>query len=316
MIGRVSHRIPRFVCVTGPLLVCWLALTAGCATTSEPVAFRFHPPKGLTYVQTYRLTRTVKMRESFTEVQETKTRVTVRNNGNGYALLFHPISDTVTSDGKPTSRSPLYQAMMTLDTSMQIDQNGKLVAVTGYDQLLPAYKRLLKKDRLAPSTVNTVLDAEKVAIAKVKAGWRNHVGTLAGQTAQIGEVWQRPTEVALPLIQVIIPVPSRVALLDRVTRNGVSCVRVQTKYCGTPSSLRKELQKRMEAEMDKKAGHNLQVEQIEITGEGERIVDPATLLAYSETQSQTTKLSLLTDDCGFGYTVEDKRELNYVYDAD
>lgn len=99
-------------------------------------------------------------------------------------------------------------------------------------------------------------------VARERAEWEGRVGWFAGKKAAIGDVWEVESDFALPTGGTI-KYRTKIEFAERVSVAGRECVRVRYTYDTGPGSA------------------------MRVEGGGERVVDPATMLIYSETLERT-----------------------------
>lgn len=137
--------------------------------------------------------------------------------------------------------------------------------------------------------------------------------TFVGRTAKIGDVWVGDETAETPFGTIVYDTTTKIA--ERVQKNKIDCVRITFSYTTDADGVKKFMQE----VMDKLAESALpdeapKVVDVKISGSGERVVDPKTLLIYSETIDRT--ITIVMDDPSEGrqdLKMQEKKEYAYQY---
>lgn len=282
------------------------ALAHGFAQPAE-IDFQFNPPDGAVYEQTSVRTRKLEMASGRrTDVSETKARNTITKAEDGFAIKSKFLHSTISRNGQPIA-NPISTAMEGLEVTLHVGPDGRLREIEGFRGVLDAIKAKF------PGPIAQMmipLFNEQSLIQRERAEWEGRYGGFAGKTARIGDVWTAEDEYDLPNGGKT-KFYSATVFDSLVDCGGKKCVRVKFAYNSSSEDLA-ELVGKVVGDLAKSTGSDPAVVQlssgIEITGSGERIVDPETMIIHSEKIERTIKLEI---DAGSGpqpATVHETRE--------
>ena len=284
----MKHR--NVVVLTCIALVAGLCALGLASFQRETVRFAYRPPDGTKCTERATLTRVVSVGTDKTTTQGTMAwRAVVKRTGSGYRNTNTLLSSSVTRNGQ-VQKNTLDGLLIGLPITYEIDRNGQLKAVKGYGE---ARKRLEAK--LGPEQARKMPEelSEKAMVSRVKQEWKERFGEFAGRTVPIGSAMVSVRPYALPYgDQTDYYRVTRV--LGRVTYAGHSCVKIRFDYHSNAKALAK-LVGRPVNEITAPNGKKLRVTQMKdatVTGGGERIIDPATMLLYAESSSRDLSLKM------------------------
>ena len=287
---------------------CWGIVVSA---TAQEVHFRFNPPDDFpAYVSTYKNTQISDLGPlgKRTRVSEGKQKVTIDKTPGGYSVTFMPISITMTQDGKPVE-DPILSFIQNITVTYELDVDGQLVKIRGFEGTIEKLKASLPAD--FPPTVAALL-SEETFINRAAQEWDARIGSFVGVGAEIGDVWSGVEETPTPMGGTMT-FYSVTKLAEQVKFDGVDCVRLEFSFNSDAEELKNFMGDMWEdlAEMaDMEAAPS--VSNTKIAGKGERIIDPATMLIYSETVERTTKMMMAVPGRGeVEMTSVDKREYGY-----
>lgn len=290
-----------------------LMILISSSGAAQEFTFRFNPPDGISFVETSKLTRitdtgTLGKR---TDVSETETRVTIRRTPTGYTVTHGPISAVMTRDGKKIE-NPVAALLLETEFSYELDSEGYIQDIRGFDVMIEKMKRVFP-----PAVFNALAPIlnEEALVNKEVAEWNGQIGGLIGRTARLGEAWTSSDDYALPSGEVI-----RFYTVNRfaewVKHGARDYVRMVFYYDSDPEGLRGFLDETVGEMMEAAGvtGEKPQFSGVKLVGEGERLIDPATMLMHSETVSRT--ITFESDTPGLGRTttvVFETREITFDY---
>ncbi len=106
---------------------------------AQPISLEYSLTDGTAFDITEKVTQvtTATGADPVTDVRERKSRLTVKGTETGYANAVTVASQTLTRNGNAVV-SPVHAAMAGLTLTYAVDPDGKLVEITGYDQLKDA----------------------------------------------------------------------------------------------------------------------------------------------------------------------------------
>ena len=277
---------------------------------AQRVHFRFNPPDDFpAYISTFKSTRTTDMGVfgKRTLTSEGSAKITTDKMPEGYSVTFAPISFTMMEDGEPVE-NPFLSFVQNITMTYELDIDGQLVEIRGFNGLVEKFHASLP-DELA-STFVKLLDEEALRNKTIQE-WEARVGQFIGTDVDIGDMWVGVEETPLPAGG-SMEFYSVTKFAERVKFDGVDCVRLEFSYTADAEEL-KPLMNTLSEEIGKIAEtKNLNMGDIDIEGTGERIINPTTMVIYSETVERTIKSTM--DAPGqppVGVNVVDKREYGY-----
>lgn len=305
------------MCSKSPSLIVLIFLLIACccgivtSATAQEIHFRFNPPDDFpAYISTYKNTQITDMGAlgKRTRVSEAKAKVTIDKTPGGYSVTFIPISFTMTQDGK-RREDPILSFIQNITVIYELDVDGQLVKIRGFEGIIEKLKASLPTG--LPPTVATLL-SEETFINRTTQEWDARIGSYVGMDAEIGDVWAGVEETPTPMGETMT-FYSVTKLAEQVKFDDVDCVRLEFSFNSDAEELKNFMGDMWEdlAEMtDMEAVPNLS--STKIAGKGERIIDPATMLIYSETVERTTKMMMAIPGRGeVEVTSVDKREHGY-----
>jgi len=255
------------------------------------IQFEFNPPDGAVYEQTSTRTRTLEMASGpRTDVSETKSRETVSKTGDGFAIKSKFLHSTISRDGQPIA-NPISAAMEGLEVTFSIGPDGQLREIKGFSGIIDAVKAKF------PGPVAQMmipLFNEDSLVQRERAEWEGRVGGFVGKSAEIGDVWTGEDDYPLPTGGKA-KFYSATTFDSFVDCGGKKCVLVKFAYNSSSEDLAKLVGKAADS-LAKNAGAEPGVATlasgVEITGSGQRIVEPSTMIIHSEKVERTIKLEM------------------------
>ena len=302
-------KLPSLVVLIFLFIVCCWGI--GVSAPAQEIHFRFNPPDDFpAYVSTYKNTQVTDMGAlgKRTRVSEGKQKVTIDKTPGGYSITFMPISFTMTQDGK-RREDPILSFIQNITAMYELDVDGQLVKIRGFEGTIEKLKA--SRPAEVPPTVAALL-SEETFINRAAQEWDARIGSYVGVDAEIGDVWTGVEETPLPMGGTMA-FYSVTKFAEQVKFNDVDCVRLEFSFNTDAEELKNFMGDMWEdlAEMaDMEAAPS--VSNTKIAGKGERIIDPATMLIYSETVERTTKMTMAVPGQGeVEMTSVDKREYGY-----
>jgi hypothetical protein len=308
--GKGIQRLRR------PIPHVFLALLIGtiaAAPQAQEVHFSFNPPSGTTFIQTLKATKLSLTDQGIgrNDVSELTARVTMSRTPTGWTVVAVPESFEMTRNDRKVDH-PILSALSNVTVTYALDSNGQLLSVSGYREVLDKIRATLPPG--AADRLGSFLD-EDALLQKERTDWNGRIGDYIGQTAEVGESWTSESDFQLPTGDTI--------RFHTLTKIGAEeecddhrCVRIEFSY----SSRAEGLPGLMETIKDSLSlGSNAPIssegDTTEVlTGGGYRLIDPKTMLVYSEEIWRTMKIS--TTEPGGGkttMTVEERREYRFDY---
>ena len=288
-------------------LIAGIGFTAG----AQEIHFRFDPTDGFpAYISTLKSTQTTDMGAlgKRTRISEGRARITTEKTSDGYSVTFAPISFTMTENGEPVE-NPILSFVQDITMTYELDTNGELVEIRGFEGLVEKLKASLP-DELPPNVAKLI--NEQALRNKAVQEWEARIGQFVGADVEIGDVWAGVEETPLPLGG-SMAFYSVTKFAEQVKFDGVDCVRVEFSFNTDADELKDFMGDVWEELADMVGTDEIpSVSNTEVTGKGERIIDPTTMLIYSETTDRTIKMT--TNVLGRGaveMVMVEKREYGY-----
>lgn len=260
-------------------------LIAGSAAAApkDSVTFTFSPPDGTTYVQVVETMRKLEMPGGREQVDRTraKARVAIHRTKDGFTITTTPLAMTMTRDGKAVT-DPALEILDDTVVTCFVSPEGRLLRVEGYEhaarrvretyppEVASAVERLL-----SPATLN----------ARVRAEWEGRISDFAGRTVAFGKHWDSAASFVVPGGQTL-EYFLRTEVVGPAPCPSNACVEVRFRYDSDPSALG-ELRARVP---DAGAGEEVRAKLASLTGAGVRVIDPRTMLVYSERIARAMRL--------------------------
>lgn len=260
------------------LLTCLASLAAHAA--GQGPTFRFNPPDGITRTETMKTTQVLDLGGGRTTTRNTvtKSRVAVRNAKSGHTVAATLLSGKTVS-GRTRQDDISLEALQGLTITYTIDAAGRMVGASGLDAVVNRFRRMFPPEVLAnmPELTDT-----KWVLAAEQAEWNRSVVNYKGRPAILGTAWLATEEYALQ--NETLTFYAAMKVVGEKTIAGRKCLQVRYQYSQDPSKLAGFLG---EAAKVLLPGKTPFVSDSTISGGGERLVDPLTLLPYGGTLKRT-----------------------------
>jgi len=302
--------------LTSPEAVSTLALLllAGCGGPPgpAPIAFRFAPPEGVEWARTEHHTRLAEVpgfgRSQFLGSVRSVVRV---ERASAWTLAWTERLESfdLTVDG----RNPfpdLSRAVAGLEVVTEVMEDGEVTAVRGAERIEALIAQHAAAQGLDDGAVPGGAWAHRES---ERAAWRERVQSLAGKSLGLGE------SVELAAAQDLgggRELTHRVRLTPRALEpcGASECVKVEVAYASDPAEVERYLGSPLSALLpdSELAGAEVTLLAIEVSGGGERLVEPATLLVRKEKLEKKVRLTLRAPgrDLEVLFTIIDRGELH------
>lgn len=281
----------------------------------EKVTFRFAPPDGTTFEQILATTKTTDLgaQGKRTDVTRATVRLRFDKTADGYTLTGTPVSMTMHRDGQKVE-NPLFDILGSLTFTYRLDADGNIRAIEGYDVLADRLRKAFP-DEATFQALSKVLNAEAM-VAREKEEWSGRISSFSGGTYEIGSKWTTESPFALPDGETIT-FYTVTELVGQEKCGDRDCVRIRFRYDTDASALGK-LAGEVASDAAKAVGSEggeIKMSKSKITGAGERVIDPATMLIYSESLERTMQMEMATPGGMVPVTQSEKREYTFDYSA-
>ncbi len=274
-----------------PLVVLFVSLALAAPVGGQQVTFRFNPPNGITFTQTdtQSMTRKATGEPSETQTQEQKTKTVIKKTAKGFTFTQTPLAKTTVVGGKRTTVSDENPAGST-PVTLVLDATGKALSVQGFEKLQQQMLARVTDETRKKGIDEKTVRATFVRLAeRQKTEWGQAVSIYAGRTVKLGESWRddtKPDENGIIYKRVI-------TFGGMKTIRGKNCIRISYVITSDPASVRTALAKidaaRTKALAAQKTKKTALPKFVSLSAreEGERYLDPNTMLAYGETVTGT-----------------------------
>ncbi len=275
------------------------------------IRFRFRPPDGTTFVETLKITK-IKEADNGRRIAETgeaRSRIVIRRTPGGYFWAQTLLSLEMTRDGKKVPRAAFSQ-LEGLSVTYELDEDGRFLKADGTGVIAERMRKM------APPAVSDWLASllgEQNLAANAAHEWDARIGSFSGSEARPGEV--RSGSQRMP-----VPGGGAATFLTTTRIDGLvmcgtgSCARISFAFSSSDPEITAMIGKvtgdlwRMT-----RSGTTPQVQDLRIEGEGERLIDPDTMLIHSERVDRMTTVRLTAPSGAATGTIRETREYSYEY---
>jgi hypothetical protein len=251
----------------------------------ESVSFTFAPPDGTTYVQTTETVRELASPDGKRHVDrtESKAKVDIRRTPRGFVITTTPIAMTMSRDGA-SIKDPALDILDDTAVKYVVSPRGQLERVEGFEDVARRIRESYPPE--VAVAVERLLGPGTLA-ARVQAEWKGRIGDFAGRSFPIGKAWDSGAAFTFPNgrhLDYFI----RTEIVGRTPCTGGSCVEVRFRYDSDPRALG-ALSARVPDAGDGSGGE-VRATLAALAGAGTRVIDPKTMLVYSERIVRTMKV--------------------------
>jgi hypothetical protein len=295
------------------LMVAWavLVLLGGgisVAQSKEPV-FRFAPPDGTVYTETVATTQTVERADGRSSGTTSELEIEWRTARTATGCTR---TETLTGGSSQSAHQEMdrkvLEAMKGKSVTHLVDADGRLVEVAGTEALVEAIRKALPANVAAAAA--KAFTRESV-LASARAEWQARVGNYLGRSATPGSAWLATDSYLLPNGE-LVEHYTAIKVVSAETAAGRQCVRVEYRLGRDPEDFAGFLGEGYSAAV---AGKQALPGTVTVSGEGYRLLDPATLLCYGEEVSRAFGNVIMAVQ-GVGempITVRQKKSYRYEY---
>jgi len=240
-------------------LACSVVLLALPTVAADPatVKFRLEPAVGSAYEAASTHTREVDLGEGKrVDKSVGKVKFFTDKLADEYRIKATTTETRIERDGQPIL-SPMLTANIGVELIYEFDADGKLTTIRGYEGILEQLKKMLPAPFVAQMT--PLFNSDGLRKRDI-ATWNGRGGQLLGKEVKIGDVETKTEPFALPT-RGTVQTNVEATYAGWVDCEQSRCVRIVYKYSTDDAEAK-------------------------VTGEGEKIVDPATLRVYSESSEK------------------------------
>jgi hypothetical protein len=273
-----------------------VVLLAACFGEPKDFTFTFQPELDREHVSFSRRTTLDTLADGSaarSTVQEARYRVKVTRADNWkYRAVMTPISFSVRRDGFPVE-DPMVRALRETSLEMEVWDDGSFAAVHGFEEIVGQLRQHVPEEAWA--SVAAVFN-EKHLAALTKAEWESQVTSLVNQTFTMGDTWEYSGPIDHPWgfrvdTGSMVHFEAWQACEASVSKD---CVLMKFEYQMDGEGARAWLGRTLAAMIPNcpQGLADFRVDQLTFEGRGERLVEPATLDVYKETEQRLTRLEL------------------------
>ena len=294
----MKQRILRHSAALVPCLLSGAVLLAQATTEPTPPSqaapLAYAPEQGALFEVQERVERVTETagRPAVTDTRERTSRVFVTCTDTGFLNTAHVVSQSLSRNGSPVA-SPVLAAMEGLTFTYDLDKEGALRQITGYE-MLPEAMRAKLADGIG-ATLGRMLNLDSLARQDAEAYGRVYEG-LRGEVFEVGAAKLSAAARDLPYGgQAIVYAIDVLSPWDETD----GTARVTTSYSTDPAMLAAGFETVEEASL-RAAAEGLAPALPEnhvsasVSGSGESVVDPSGLLVASRTV--TLEFDLIVND--------------------
>lgn len=282
---------------------------------SDTFIFRFQPPDGVTVRQTYRLerTRTIEGQPPTRDEAETITEATFSRVGDGFEYSPKTKSSTFRRNGTPIN-DPILALLSGVQVTYVISRGGEAIDVRGFGEV-----EHLLKSTMPPQVAAALAPVlnEASLVAKEKAEWNARYSDFAEGTFKVGEVFDVQAPQRLPNGETI-NYTIRTSFPNWEPCPAGTCIRLTQIYESDAAELAKLVDgvvgRVISAASAPQMGPKLEVGATRITGSLSRLIDPRTMLIYSEQVRRIVSMRIQVPGQGLLPSVQEEfRTYTYSY---
>lgn len=301
------------------LLAAALALPGGAQAQNQAAAqprefvFRFQPPDGVRFKVQYtqQRLRTIEGQKPTRDESESLTEGSFRRASDHVEYRPRIVMMSMRRNGAPVN-DPTLNLLTKLQVTYVISAQGEATAIRGFDGV-----DALLKSSLSPQVAAALapLINERVLVQREKAEWNARYAEFAGGKFRIGEVIDTEAPQALPTGETL-----RYAVRTSFPRwescPAGHCVRVEQIYESDASALA-QLATRVTGQIMAEAAQPAPAAtaSARLSGSLSRLIDPQTMLIYSEQVRRTLTMRVPLPDQGLVPMVQEEvRTYTYSYE--
>lgn len=235
--------------------------------------FRFNPPAGLYFIQTTKIVDSVEAEFMSQQLHEEEIEMgtEILPSSSGFQIN-HSILKYLVKDVEDQAGGAALSVLEGVKFSIFLDEKGYIIGFKGLED----FDKKLKTMPPVHYRKYKDLYTKKALEKSLRDSWKASVEDFIGKSFQLGDVWQTTAKVPLPNGE-NCDVAADILFKEATAVRSIPCVVIQTDYDLNSSSLKKFI-----VDMINKGAPRLQTDpEVNISGMGESVVDPETLLGHS-----------------------------------
>lgn len=282
---------------------------------TKEFVFRFQPPDGTNVRQTYKLerARTIEGQPTTKDEAETVTEGRFRRVGDGFEYSPKTISSTMRRNGAVIN-DPISGLLSNLKVTYVISKGAEATDIRGFGEVEQMVKSTMPAQMAA--ALAPILN-EASLVAQQKAEWNSRYSDFADGTFKVGDVIDVQAPQRLPNGETI-NYTIRTSFPTWEPCPAGSCIRLMQIYESDAAELAKLIEGIVGSVANAASAPQIapKVEKgaTRITGSLSRLIDPKTMLIYSEQVKRTISMRVQVPGQGILPTVqEESRTYTYTY---
>lgn len=243
------------------------------AATTQKFQFEFKPPHGLVFLETFKITDSIEaeMMNQRLHDEEITTRNEISQSPSGYQIN-HTIINYRVYDIEDQAGGEALSVLEGVKFAALFDSQGFVTGFKGLEE----FERKLKTLPVKHYRKYRDFFSKEAIESRFRNIWKTSVEDFLGKSFQLGDVWESEVKIPLPNGEIINAVAYTEFAAETVI-NSQPYVIIKVDYDFDSSGLKESI-----LEMILKGAPKLTSQpEIEISGKGESIVDPQTMLAHS-----------------------------------
>lgn len=256
------------------------------AEEADSIEITFAPAGGTVWIAEYESERSVAIGSGSprTDSSSNTARMEIREHDSGFHVGTKTTATSLKSNGHEIT-NPMLKASEGVELEYVVESDGQCTDVRGYEKVLESLKEKLPGpffQQLSPLFNSAGLRARDIAL------WNQRVGSLAGKTVEIGEVWVKKETASLPSGKPIV-FYTATTVKGWADCDEERCLELTVASNSDREKLAAEIGEKGAAaleEIEKPEGEQAQGT---ITATGVRLVDPKNVRIHSDTLERTTE---------------------------
>lgn len=257
---------------------------------SQGIELKFNPPDGVTFYQNIKQTKISESgSDKRTDVTESRTQIHIAKSDSGYVYTMTPEYVKMTRNGQPID-NPAFTLLTKLQPVFYVDNAGQIVAIQGYDKVVGVVEESIPVE-LRPQM--SAIFNEETLIAKEIAEWNGRIGDYVGAVVDVGDIFYSEVEVPLPVVGSAVYY-SVVKIAGETECGDDECLRLEFSYNSNPEGFKEFMEDFFDDFMAliDSSGLGVAVSDVEISGQGERLIIPSNMLIVSENTRRAIKMRI------------------------
>lgn len=300
--------------LTVPSLV--LAKSTDLSSLPHQIKFTFNPPDGAKVQTTYTMLRTKKAegQPQITDEVELKTEGNFVKTNNGFQLHQKTLSSSVRRNGELIN-DPITNLLSQATTTSIISRDAELVDIEGLSKVEELAKSQFSTSEIPAQlleVLSTMLSKEGI-VRREQAEWNARYAEYAGATIKIGDVFESQAAQALPSGgEMLYTIRTTFPRWESCPVG--HCIRIEQSYSSDDTTALNEMTNNlskhmMQTTVPKNSANS------HISGSLSRLIDPSTMLIYSERVERTMTLQMpISDQVILPVVQHETRSYTYTYD--